>query len=198
MDDVELVILDFDLTLLNIHACAERVSAREVETGKRDGDFVDVECFRAFVGACESRGDGGRDGRRTRDETDGTDARRAGSAKKRGIDVRIASFGVYEVIQAYVDRALGKGAMTRREISTPSVVGVRDGCSVSGGKNKQMQKFCEEKYGEKEWKRYANRVLLFDDDERNVAKAIEGGFRAVRVPAGFTKDVARLLFPSDF
>ncbi|CEF98567.1 HAD-like domain [Ostreococcus tauri] len=170
MDDVELVILDFDLTLLNIHACAERVSAREVETGGRDGDFVDVECFRAFVG----------------------------SAKTRGIDVRIASFGVYEVIQAYVDRALGKGAMTRREISTPSVVGVRDGCSVSGGKNKQMQKFCEEKYGEKEWKRYANRVLLFDDDERNVAKAIEGGFRAVRVPAGFTKDVARLLFPSDF
>ena len=46
--------LDFDLTLLRVHSFAERVRAEDVRTGARDGvgDFVDVDVFRKFFGAC--------------------------------------------------------------------------------------------------------------------------------------------------
>jgi len=108
--------------------------------------------------------------------------------------VKIVSFGVYEVIRAYCDRALGEGKMTRREISTPSVVGVKDGCSVDGGKNPQMQRLCEEKYGAEDWRAHAERAVLFDDDERNVVAARTAGFRAVHTPAGFTRESASWIF----
>jgi len=107
--------------------------------------------------------------------------------------VKIVSFGVYEVIRAYCDRALGEGNMTRRDISTPSVGGVKDGCSVNGGKNPQMQRLCEEKYGAN-WRVRADRVVLFDDDERNVVAARTAGFRAVHTPAGFTRQSASWIF----
>lgn len=136
---------------------------------------------------------GGRAGGLTRRAADG-----AALAKERGIEVRIASFGNYDVIQAYCDLALGVGAMTREDISTPSVVGSRDGCSVEGGKNKQLQKICEEMYGIDAWRERADAVVLFDDDERNVQAAIAGGFRAVHTPDGFDARAARIIFPNDF
>lgn len=137
-----------------------------------------------------------RGGRAATDETGGLAG--AALAKKRGIEVKIASFGNYDVIQAYCDLALGVGAMTREDISTPSVVGSRDGCSVEGGKNKQLQKICEERYGVDAWRERADTVVLFDDDERNVRSAIEGGFRAVHTPDGFDARAARIIFPHDF
>jgi len=130
---------------------------------------------------------------------DGTDETRGEAlAKERGIVVKIASFGSYDVIQAYCDLALGDGVMTREDISTPSVVGSRDGCSVEGGKNKQLQKICEEMYGIDAWKERVDTVVLFDDDERNVAAAIASGFRAVHTPDGFDARAARIIFPNDF
>lgn len=82
------------------------------------------------------------------------------------IHVAIASFGRYEVIQAYLDKAFGftdftvtptpsssflssmftfgSGTpakvryFTRENISTPSTVGGTDGWSLQGGKNQQL------------------------------------------------------------
>lgn len=69
--------------------------------------------------------------------------------RERGVAVAIASFGRYEVIQAYMDRAFGivvgdaaseaTRIFTRTSISTPSTVGVHDGFVVPGGKIPQLQ-----------------------------------------------------------
>ena len=110
------------------------------------------------------------------------------------MDVKITSFGKYEVIQAYVDRVLGEGAMTRADISTPSRVGVKDGCAVEGGKNRQIEELLREKYGEDAWEKFRGTVVLFDDDERNVEAAIRAGFRATHTPDGLTKAAIQSAF----
>jgi len=50
---VELVCLDFDLTLLRVHSFASKIRAEDVREGRRDaiGDFVDAAFFIEFVGA---------------------------------------------------------------------------------------------------------------------------------------------------
>ena len=106
--DARLACVDFDLTVLARHSFAERVTVERVErldAADVEREFVDVQSFRRLLSY----------------------------ATARGMDVKIASFGEYEVIQAYVDRALGRGAMTRADISTPSRVGAKDGCAVEGG-----------------------------------------------------------------
>jgi hypothetical protein len=52
--DARLACVDFDLTVLARHSFAERVTVERVEALElRDveREFVDVECFRAFLGA---------------------------------------------------------------------------------------------------------------------------------------------------
>jgi hypothetical protein len=208
--DAGLACVDFDLTVLARHSFAERVTVERVEALElRDveREFVDVECFRAFLGATrdeEARPEirsRGRARARSRDATtttrrltDATMARATEYANRRGMDVKITSFGKYEVIQAYVDRVLGEGAMTRADISTPSRVGVKDGCAVEGGKNRQIEELLREKYGEDAWEKFRGTVVLFDDDERNVEAAIRAGFRATHTPDGLTKAAIQSVF----
>ena len=211
--DARLACVDFDLTVLARHSFAERVTVERVEALElRDveREFVDVECFRAFLGATrdeEARPEirsRGRARARSRDDddattttrrlTDATMARATEYANRRGMDVKITSFGKYEVIQAYVDRVLGEGAMTRADISTPSRVGVKDGCAVEGGKNRQIEELLREKYGEDAWEKFRGTVVLFDDDERNVEAAIRAGFRATHTPDGLTKAAIQSVF----
>lgn len=49
----ELVVLDFDLTVLSIHSFATRVRAEDVRDGTRDWveDFVDLKYLERFYGA---------------------------------------------------------------------------------------------------------------------------------------------------
>jgi hypothetical protein len=79
--DARLACVDFDLTVLARHSFAERVTVERVEALElRDveREFVDVECFRAFLGATrdeEARPEIRRRGRaraRSRDDDDGT------------------------------------------------------------------------------------------------------------------------------
>ena len=85
--DARLACVDFDLTVLARHSFAERVTVERVEALElRDveREFVDVECFRAFLGATRdeearpeirSRGSSARavEGRRRRDGDDDDD-----------------------------------------------------------------------------------------------------------------------------
>jgi hypothetical protein len=127
-----------------------------------------------------------------------TDAARpvAARAKARNVDVKIASFGIYEVIQTYMDIVIGQGAFGREDISTPSVVGVKDGCSVDGGKNAQLERLVAERFGADAVNDRATRqrVVLFDDDEKNIEAAVNAGYRAVHTPEGFTRRATRELF----
>lgn len=49
----ELVVLDFDLTVLSIHSFATRIRAEDVRDGTRDWakDFVDLKYLERFYGA---------------------------------------------------------------------------------------------------------------------------------------------------
>jgi len=53
-EETELVVLDFDLTVLSIHSFATRVRAEDVRDGTRDWkkDFVDLNHLKRFYGAC--------------------------------------------------------------------------------------------------------------------------------------------------
>jgi len=128
------------------------------------------------------------------DETCGTP--NAERAKARDVVVKIASFGVYEVIQTYMDIVLGQGAFGRDDISTPSVVGVKDGCSVDGGKNAQLEKLVAQRFGVDAVNDNATRqrVVLFDDDEKNIEAAVNAGYRAVHTPDGFTRLATHAMF----
>lgn len=106
-----LIVWDFDLTILSIHSWGERIQPRDVARRSLEQDVADLEFFRAFV--------------------------KRASAK--GVKVAIASFGVYEVIQGYMDRVVGPGVFTRENISTPSQHGATDGHVVEGGKVPQLR-----------------------------------------------------------
>jgi hypothetical protein len=110
-NDPALIIWDFDLTILSIHSWGERIDPRDVAQRSLETDVADLEFFRAFVAR----------------------------ALAKGIKVAIASFGVYEVIQGYMDRAVGPGVFTRDNISTPSQHGTKDGHMVEGGKVPQLR-----------------------------------------------------------
>lgn len=80
---VRLVVWDFDLTIMHIHAYGSRVTVSDVTSGARvlADDFEDLPMFTALVRHL-------------------VDA---------GFLVAVASFGSYPVIQAYMDAAFGKG-----------------------------------------------------------------------------------------
>jgi hypothetical protein len=129
---IKAVVFDFDLCVLSIHSYGERLEPHQVlARAPLTDDFVDLEFFRALVRALDAR----------------------------GVRVAIASFGRYDVIQAFLDRAFpaardswfgtvraGAGAanlFTRDTISTPTCVGGKDGTEVDGGKNPQLLKLAE-------------------------------------------------------
>lgn len=142
-----LYVWDFDETILRIHAYGLRIAAEDVAARAldgADGDAADLPFFRATVAAVLARGDA----------------------------VAVASFGVYEVIQAYLDR-LCPGVFSRASVSTPSCVGVPDGCSVPAGKNPQLdQLLCAlltSEGGEaSSLPEHRHRVVFFDDSASNV------------------------------
>lgn len=128
---IKLVVWDFDKTIMAIHSIGQRITPGAVLGGLRDlnADFTDLPFFTRIV-------------RRLVD---------------RGVGVAIASFGRYDVIQAYMDLAFGVVApgggasapldaddppppryFTRDNVSTPSVVGGMDGYVPRAGKTAQL------------------------------------------------------------
>lgn len=105
-----LIIWDFDLTILSLHSWGERIRPQDVAQRSLEQDVADLEFFRTFVQR----------------------------ALAKGVKVAVASFGVYEVIQNYMDRVVGPGVFTRENISTPSQHGTLDGHVVEGGKVPQL------------------------------------------------------------
>ena len=119
---MKLVVFDFDLCVLCIHSFAAKINVSEVSRRAAEGslaaDFVDLPLFQGVI-----RG-----------------------LLRRGLPVAVASFGRYEVIQAYLSAAFGAGdcPFSRANISTPSIVGGADGCNVPGGKVPQLAALCEQ------------------------------------------------------
>jgi hypothetical protein len=108
---VRLVVWDFDQTLLRIHSWALQILPAQVAARRMADDFADLPLFIALVRALVAA----------------------------GVAVAVASFGRYETIQTYLDIVLGPGLFTRDNISTPSMVGSRDGFQLAKGKNTQLQ-----------------------------------------------------------
>jgi len=151
---LKVVVWDFDLTILSIHSFGERIAPAAVAVRSMEADFRDLAFFRRVVSELRSR----------------------------SIDVAVASFGRYDVIQAYMDRifedasvdsSIGSRVFDRANILTPSTVGLPDGCSMPGGKNTLLQHICE-KHGA-----MPRDVIFFD-----------GGFCS-RHPAGWLAGESR-------
>ena len=90
----------------------------------------------------------------------------------RGDAVAVASFGCYDVIQAFLER-MCPGVFSRENISTPSCVGVADGCSVPGGKNPQLDLLlsallASEGAEDGSLESHRHRVVFLDDSVPNV------------------------------
>jgi hypothetical protein len=151
---IRAVVFDFDLCVLGIHSYAEKFEVPHVRAREPlADDFVDLPFFRSVVCALAAR----------------------------GVRVAIASFGKYEVIQAYMDRAFpaaavptsaaagGSGVLfTRDTISTPSRVGGLDGTEVAGGKNPQLKQLAEF------FKATPTELLFFDgEDLRGALPALQ-------------------------
>lgn len=82
---VKLVVWDFDKTILRIHAFGDRIAPADVSKRDLDADF----CDRAFF------------------------VQLSRFLVARGVAVAVASFGKYDVIQEYLDRAFACGAYAR-------------------------------------------------------------------------------------
>jgi len=116
---IKLVVWDFDLTLLRIHAYGQRVQPFDVKSGRRvlERDFVDLHMFQALVKYL---------------------------VNEAGIGVAVASFGAHPTIAAYLDKAFpepdnhGAPYFTRENTSTPGLIGLQDGRSVRDGKIPQL------------------------------------------------------------
>lgn len=116
---IRAVVWDFDRTILKVHSFALRLTAADVATRDMAADFTDLPFFQALVSALQEA----------------------------GVLCLIASFGKYEVIQAYMDRILPEHTMTRDTICTPSQLNmprIKDGYSVPGGKIPQLQLLCKQ------------------------------------------------------
>ena len=140
---VRAVCFDFDLCVLSIHSFGLKLTPAAVAAREPlEADFYDLPFFRELVPALRAA----------------------------GLAAWIVSFGRFEVIQAYTDRALGAGSFSRATISTPSCVpGGKDGTSVAGGKAPQLL-LCAEQLG------LAPGSVFFVDGARG-AGAGEGGQR---------------------
>ena len=161
-----LVVWDFDETVLRIHAYGLRLTPEDVATRELESDVADLPFFRACVAA----------------------------ALAEGHAVAIASFGLFPVIEAYLARVC-PGVFTRANVSTPSCVGVTDGCSVPTGKVPQLDLLLSQQLlgGEAVSDRDRQRVVFFDDSAANVAGTLAAGYRrSYLVPrGGFTRQAWR-------
>ena len=149
--------------MLRIHAYGLQVAPEEVAARSLEADCADLPFFREFVAAVRARGDG----------------------------VAVASFGRFEVIHAYMER-ICPGLFARSNISTPSCVGVADGCAVPGGKTPQLDRLLStllaaEGSDASALEEHRARVLFLDDSERNVL--VRCG--AVRLLPSFCTDARR-------
>lgn len=144
-------VLDFDNTVLRLHAFALRITVEQVAERSVEEDAADLPFLRAFVAAAQERGD----------------------------LLAIASFGLRDVISAYCSR-LCPGAF---QLSTPSAVGVQDGCAVVGGKLPQLEQLLSLLPPAS---RTRENVYFLDDDPSNVHGAVQvGGFKnSFLVPKG--------------
>ena len=137
---VKLVVWDFDLTVLNIHSFGLRITEAAVAGRDLDADFVDKVYFVTLVRLLVGA----------------------------GVHVAIASFGKYEIIQGFLDRAFGVGVggvgggriFSRDNILTPSSVGGTDGFSLRLGKNAMLQQLA------KTHNVLPAQVLFFDGEPR--------------------------------
>lgn len=153
---VNLVVWDFDLTILKVHSWGERISPDSVAKRDWEADFADLKLFRELV-TC---------------------------LKANGVKVAVASFGLYETIQNFLNLAFPDGTFTRENISTPTTVGGKDGWNVKGGKVPQLNELTGRLGVAKEF------VMFFDDDLKNVTGARDEGYvGAFHTPDGFTKKV---------
>jgi len=108
-----LLVFDFDLTLLRIHAWFLKVTPEQA-LERPLSDFADLPLFQAFVAA----------------------------AKRRGDQVAVASFGCSETILVYLERAC-PGAFSSHNVLTPSFVGVPDGTCLPDGKDSMLRALSE-------------------------------------------------------
>lgn len=170
--NLKLVVWDFDLTILAIHSFAERVSPSSIASRCLEDDFIDLEFFRELIS----------------------------TLLKNNVQVAIASFGRYEVIQEYLKFALrdifdkdGLLPFTRENILTPSLLGLVDGCSLKDGKNGMLQlllqkyetNFLMTGYNKIE----KSNILFFDDDPINIELARKIDIGAIHSPTGFHFDI---------
>ena len=67
---------------------------------------------------------------------------------------------------------------------------------MDGGKNAQLEKLVAQRFGVDAVNDHATRqrVVLFDDDEKNIESAVNAGYRAVHTPDGFTRRATRAMF----
>lgn len=161
---ITLVVFDFDLTILSIHSWGERIAPEAVAERDLESDVADLKFFKHFVLRCVEE----------------------------DVKVAIASFGQYEVIQAYMDRIFENDAESeeqqqiifgRENISTPSQHGTLDGHVVPGGKVPQLTALVEKTFGVTkdqieygEWQKIIRNVMFVDDSADNVAGAVKSGF----------------------
>eukprot|EP00930_Biecheleria_cincta_P022280 TRINITY_DN16284_c0_g1_i2.p1 TRINITY_DN16284_c0_g1~~TRINITY_DN16284_c0_g1_i2.p1 ORF type:complete len:186 (-),score=17.96 TRINITY_DN16284_c0_g1_i2:14-571(-) len=112
-------------------------------------------------------------------------------AKLHGCEVGIASFGKFDVIQAYMLRIAEScpDLFTRDTIITPSCIGLPDGTSPGPqGKVKQIQILVKNILPNATIRDAYTQTLFFDDDENNIKCARNAGFeRSFHTPQGFTR-----------
>ena len=115
------------------------------------------------------------------------------------IRVAVATFGIYEVVQAYLTKAFpleengGNGPFTRENILTPSGFGApSDGHSLDSRKSAMLEHLCTSSTAHHEQKNVLSssllqsEVLFFDDDLRNIEHAIAHGYvHSFVTPTGF-------------
>lgn len=113
----QLVVWDFDETVLQIHAFGLRVAVEDVKARILEDDFADLGQFKRIASGLAAA----------------------------GVKVAIASFGKAEVITEYLKLGLGdENPFTSATISTPASVGYADGVAIPDGKNPQLQQIFKE------------------------------------------------------
>lgn len=155
---LQLVVWDWDRTVVSCHTFRERVEPSDVASRWKE-DMADLNLFRRFVQV----------------------------ALERGIAVAIASYGRHDVISEYLKHIFADSSsppFPSAMIVTPSAVGLHDGTPPEApGKPKLMQVLLE-RAGVSE----RSAVLFFEDDEVNVDDSHDAGYDlTIYVPDGFSR-----------
>lgn len=159
---VQLVVFDFDLTLLRVHTAAAQIAPEDVARRAWQRDFVDLAFFRQLVTQLHGA----------------------------GIRVAIASFGHYATIQAYMSAAFPDPPLFDREtIVTPGILpGGRDGVALPDGKQSLLARLQARLFGTGPRAPPRAAVLLVDDDASNIGHARAAGHGVLHVPHGLSAE----------